>query len=297
MSTLDRLRKGLAKARADLKQKLAFLFKVSNFDSLFWEELEAKLIQSDLGVKTTLEIVEMMKKNSFSSPAEGFEALKKALLKTLDFPLPVLIEKNKLNFYLIVGVNGTGKTTTAIKLANFFRHRGYSPLLIAADTFRAAGSEQLEVMAQRHSFSVVSQRRGADAAAVVFDGLSKAFSNRLEVAIADTAGRLHTRKDLMDELKKIKKVALKACPELRMVVLLVVEATFGLNALSQVRVFDEILSPNGLILTKLDGTAKGGFIIAVQRELQKPVWFVGFGEKIEDFDLFNKELFIQALLS
>lgn len=297
MSTFDRLKSGLFKARTDFKEKFTSLFRISTIDPSFWEELEAKLIQSDLGVKTTLEVIEVMKRSSFSKPAEGLEILKNALLKELNFPPPQLIEKGRLNLYLIVGVNGTGKTTTSIKLAHFFRQAGYSPLLIAADTFRAAGSEQLEVLAQSYSFPVVSQLRGADSAAVVFDGVVKASSNRLEVAIADTAGRLHTRKDLMEELKKIKRVALKACPEIRIVVLLVVEATFGLNALSQARVFEEALLPDGLVLTKIDGTAKGGFVIAVQKELQKPVWFVGFGEKIEDFDLFNKEKFVQALLS
>ncbi len=297
MSTLERLKSGLSKARADFKEKLTSLFRTSITDSSFWEELEIRLIQSDLGVKTTLEVIEAMKRSSFYDPSEGLEILKKALLEELDFPPPRLAEKGKLNLYLIVGVNGTGKTTTSVKLAQFFRQAGYNPLLIAADTFRAAGSEQLEVLAQTHSFPVVSQQRGADSASVVFDGVVRAKSNQLEIAIADTAGRLHTRKDLMEELKKIKRVALKACPEIRIVVLLVVEATFGLNALSQARVFEEALSPDGLVLTKLDGTAKGGFVIAVQKELRKPVWFVGFGEKVEDFDLFDREKFISALLS
>lgn len=297
MSTLSRLKDGLFKARADFQQKFTSLFRRSSLDQSFWEELEAKLIQSDLGVKTTLEVIELMKESSISDPAEGFEVLKKIFLKELDYPPPVLVEKGRVNLYLIVGVNGTGKTTTSIKLAHFFRQTGYNPLLIAADTFRAAGSEQLEVLARTHSFPIVSQQRGADSAAVVFDGVTKAQSNQLEVAIADTAGRLHTRKDLMEELKKIKRVAHKAAPDIRVVVLLVIESTFGLNALNQAKVFEEALSPDGLVLTKLDGTAKGGFVITVQKELEKPIWFVGFGEKIEDFDLFDKEKFVQALLS
>ncbi len=296
MSALNRLKAGLFRTRNELKGKLAGLFGGSSIDSSFWEELEARLIQSDLGVEVTLKIIEEMKKKPFTSSEEGLEILKRALENELDFPSPVLIEEDKLNLYLIVGVNGTGKTSTSIKIANFLRQAGYQPLLIAADTFRAAGSEQLEVLAQKYFFPVVSQQRGADPAAVVFDGVAKASSDKLKVAIADTAGRLHTKKDLMEELKKVKRAALKANPDLRIVVLLVIEATFGLNALSQARVFEEALSPDGLVLTKLDGTAKGGFVIAVQRELKKPIWFVSFGEKIEDFDLFNRKKFVEALL-
>lgn len=296
MDALDRLKAGLSRARADFKGKLAGLLRISSQDSFFWEELEERLIQSDLGVKVTLELIDEMKKKPFSRPDEALGILKSALIKELDFPRPLLVEEGRLSLYLIVGVNGTGKTTTAVKLANFFRQAGYQPLLIAADTFRAAGSEQLEVLAQRHSFPVVRQQRGADPAAVVFDGVAKASSDKLEVAIADTAGRLHTKNDLMEELKKVKRAALKANPALRIVVLLVIEATFGLNALNQARIFEEALSPEGLVLTKLDGTAKGGFVIAVQRELKKPVWFVGFGEEIEDFAFFDKEKFVQALL-
>ncbi len=290
------LKEKLARTRNVLKGGASSLMeRVRGLPEDFYEELEEMLIQADLGVEITQEIISSFRKQKMKRD-EVVPFLKKIFLKILDKPLPPLLS-GEPDVYLIVGVNGTGKTTTVAKLAYFFKRQGENPILVAADTFRAAAIEQLIIWGERLEAPVIKQERGADAASVVYDAVVSAQSGENKLVIADTAGRIHTREDLMRELQKIKRVAQKASASARVVTLLVLDATFGQNALSQASEFTQSLELDGVILTKLDGSAKGGSAIPIVKKLDIPIWFIGYGEKVEDFSLFSPQEFVDALLA
>lgn len=289
------LKEKLSRTRNVLKGKASSVIeRVRGLPEDFYEELERTLIQADLGVEITEEIISNLRKQKVKKD-EVVPFLEKCFLEILEKPLPPLL-LGKPDVYLIVGVNGTGKTTTVAKLAYFFKSRGEKPLLVAADTFRAAAIEQLMIWGERLKIPVIKQERGADAASVVYDAVVSARSGGNRVVIADTAGRIHTRVDLMQELRKIKKVAQKVSSEVRVVTLLILDATFGQNALSQAKEFTQSLTLDGLILSKLDGTAKGGSAVPIVKTLNLPIWFIGYGEKVDDFAFFNAKDFVNALL-
>ncbi len=290
------LKEKLTRTRNVLKGRATSLIeRVRGLPEDFYEELEEILIQADLGVEVTQEVISNLRKQKVKRD-EVLPILKKIFLGILDKPLPPLLS-GKPDVYLIVGVNGTGKTTTVAKIAYFFKRQGENPVLVAADTFRAAAIEQLIIWGERLKAPVIKQERGADAASVVYDAVVSAQSGGNKLVITDTAGRIHTREDLMRELKKIKKVAQKASASARVVTLLVLDATFGQNALSQASEFTQSLELDGVILTKLDGSAKGGSAIPMVKKLNIPIWFIGYGEKVEDFSLFSPQEFVDALLA
>ncbi|NPB07032.1 MAG: signal recognition particle-docking protein FtsY [Aquificae bacterium] len=295
---LEKLRRGLAKTREAVE--LGLLFKARKIDEEFFEELEEQLVRADAGVKTALELVKELKREAARRGVKNAEALrglfKKLLVKLLKPCEGKLKEPSGLTVYLLVGVNGSGKTTTAGKLAYRFTREGKKVLLVAADTFRAAAAEQLEVWARRSGAELVKGKEGADPASVVYEGMRKAKEELFDAVIVDTAGRLHTKEPLINELRKIVKVIKKFKEDEPSEVLLVIDATAGQNALVQAKVFKEAVKVTGIVVTKLDGSAKGGFILAVCRELKIPVKLVGVGEGPEDLQPFSAEAYAEALL-
>jgi fused signal recognition particle receptor len=273
-----------------------------------YEELEEILISSDLGVDLSLNMIEEVREKvmdlGVKKPENIIKFFKSAMLKTLDNDSSkTQANINGANFspgkkpyvIMVVGVNGTGKTTTIGKLATLFHRQNNKVLLAAADTFRAAASEQLEIWARRAGVDIIRNQPGADPAAVAFDSLQAAMSRGVDVLIVDTAGRLHTKSNLMEELKKIHRVIRKVIPDAPHETLLVLDATTGQNGLSQAKQFSEAVGVNGIVLTKLDGTAKGGIVLAISNELQVPVKFIGVGEQIDDLEPFDSAEFIEAL--
>jgi fused signal recognition particle receptor len=297
----ERLFKGLAKTRAQWGGKLKSIFSRGKVDDELLEELETLLLTSDCGIEATSHLLDELKKaakrDKLETPAAIQQALHDALLETLQ-PLekPLDVSTHKPYVIMIAGVNGAGKTTSIGKLAHYFQTQGKSVLLAAGDTFRAAAREQLETWGERNNVTVIAQDNG-DPAAVVFDAISAAKARGIDIVLADTAGRLPTQLHLMEELKKIKRVVQKADASSPHEVLLVIDGNTGQNALTQVKAFDDALGLTGLIITKLDGTAKGGVICAIARERPVPVYFIGVGEKLEDLETFNAREFAQALLS
>jgi fused signal recognition particle receptor len=295
-----RFRERLGRTRKTLVDGIDLLFAKHPFvDEAFLDELEELLITADLGVETTLSLMSAMQegvRRRDLSQVERLKAvLKAAMLDMLKSPPPQAVTARPW-VVLLVGVNGVGKTTTIAKLAYRDRQEGREPLLIAADTFRAAAAEQLEVWGKRVGAPVVRQKRGADPAAVVFDGLSAAMSRGVDTVYIDTAGRLHTKVNLMEELKKIHRTTAKKFPGAPHEVLLILDATTGQNAISQARMFQEAVGVTGIILTKLDGTAKGGVALAVAHETGIPLRFLGMGEGLDDLKPFDKEAFVEAIL-
>ncbi|MBE2989886.1 signal recognition particle-docking protein FtsY, partial [Sneathia sp. DSM 16630] len=283
-----------------LKPKKGFFTKLKEFfvgqsitDELY-EELEELLIQSDMGIKTTSSIIEELMKNNFSTTDEVYAKLEEILIGKINkfSDNSLRLDKSKKNVILLVGVNGVGKTTSVGKIANIIKNSGYTLVIGAADTFRAAAIEQLEEWGKRVSVKVISQKKGTDPAAVVFDTLNYLNSENIQVSIIDTAGRLHNKKDLMDELGKIKKIITNKIDSANIETLLVIDATTGQNGLEQAKIFNEITSITGVILTKYDGTAKGGIIFPIIEELQKPVKFLGVGEGINDLKVFDPKSFV-----
>lgn len=296
----NKLKERLSKTREGFADKVEQIFTgARKIDESLYEELEEALIQSDVGVNTALELVENLRK-SVKEQKISDPVLLKDILK--DHITVLLGEETSLNFaqvkptvYLIVGVNGVGKTTTIGKLAKNLRSQGKSVMLAAGDTFRAAAIDQLEVWGERAGVEVIKQAEGADPAAVAFDAIKAAKSRGVDVLLVDTAGRLHNKVNLMNELSKIKRVLEKEVPESPHEVLLVLDATTGQNAIQQVKLFQEAADVTGIILTKLDGTAKGGVILGIQGEAQVPVKLIGIGEGIDDLRSFDPLEFAGAL--
>ncbi len=298
-----RLKSGLAKTRSGLTDGLASLFGAGRkLDDELLEELETRLLMADVGMTATQEIIANLtdkvdRKQLKDAPAL-FEALKdelKHLLQPVCQPLQ-LPEADKPFVILMVGVNGVGKTTTIGKLAKRYQGEGKKVLLAAGDTFRAAAVEQLQVWGDRNQVPVIAQHTGADSASVVFDALQAAQSRKSDILIADTAGRLHNKSNLMEELAKVRRVMQKLDPDAPQETLLVLDAGTGQNAVAQARQFNESVPLTGLVLTKLDGTAKGGVVFALAKELGIPVRFIGVGEQAEDLREFDAESFVEALL-
>jgi len=302
----EKLEQGLEKSRDGFLNKLGkTLAGKDKVDAATLDELEEILITSDVGVKTTLDIIERIEKrvarDKFLNEGELQQILREeiiALLKESGEERPAEFDadlKNKPHVILIVGVNGVGKTTSIGKLANLYKAAGKSVLLGAADTFRAAAVDQLKIWSERADVPIIQQGQDADPAAVAYDTVSAAKARGSEVVLIDTAGRLHNKKNLMDELGKIKRVMSKVAGDAPHEVLLVLDASTGQNAMQQAKAFTEVVDITGLVLTKLDGTAKGGIVIGISNELSVPVKYIGVGEKIEDLQVFDRVAFVNAL--
>ena len=298
MGLLDKLKKGLEKTRNALVGGVDNIFSGGRaLDEETLEELEELLISSDIGVGTSTSIIESLreKEGEIRKAGSPRDFLKVRMSGLLGSPKPLVIFGEKPFVILTVGVNGTGKTTTIGKLASRFTGEGRSVILAAADTFRAAAIEQLEIWAQRSGAQIIKQQAGGDPAAVAFDAVEAAKKRGTDVVIVDTAGRLHTKAPLMEELKKVRRVIQKAMPDAPQETLLVVDATTGQNALRQAEFFNQAIALSGIALTKLDGTAKGGIVFTIKRELGIPIKLIGIGEGTEDLRDFDPREFIEAL--
>ena len=301
MGFFDKLKSGLGKTRNSFNEKMNSIF--SNFrkvDEELLEELEEILIMSDIGVETATEIISKLRERIKLEKIEDEESVKTALKQKMKNILDK--ENNALKLettpavILVVGVNGVGKTTSIGKIANNLKKSGKKVVVAAADTFRAAAVEQLEIWANRAGVDIVKKQEGVDPASVVYDAIKITKEKNADVLICDTAGRLHTKKYLMDELLKIGRVIEKELPNAAKETLMVIDATTGQNAILQVKAFKEVVPITGLVLTKLDGTAKGGVVIGIVNENSIPVKFVGVGEKIDDMEIFNSEEFVNAII-
>ena len=297
MGLFDRIKAGLQKTRAVFSGHMDEL--VENYKKLddeFFEDLSDILIMADVGMKTTELAVsrlrEKCKAEKIGSAEQAREALKEILADMMRTE-PMRLESPMV--LLVIGVNGVGKTTTIGKLATRFKTVGRRVIICAADTFRAAAAEQLTVWAERADVPIIKQKEGADPAAVVFDGIQAARGRHADVLIVDTAGRLHNKTHLMEELKKISRVAEREYPEAKVKALLVIDATTGQNGLQQAMLFKEVANIEGIVLTKLDGTAKGGIAIAIRNELGLPVYYIGFGEQLDDLQPFDAKQFVDAI--
>ena len=296
MGIFSKLAQGLKKTKEAIAKKFYSLFTGRALDDEFYEDLENVLISSDVGVEATEQILERFRDECFerriSKADDAKELLRQIMVESIDYEIapyeyPLII--------LVAGVNGVGKTTAIGKLAKFFKSQGKSVVMAAADTFRAAAGEQLEVWSQRAGVRLIKHEEGSDPAAVVFDALSSAKAKGTDVVLIDTAGRLQNKKNLMNELAKINKVVERECPDADYCTYIVLDATTGQNALSQVQEFDEIIDIDGIILNKMDGTAKGGVVFAISAERELPVVFVGVGEKIDDLAEFDAKTFIDSI--
>lgn len=300
---LQRLRAKLNRGDSWLTYDLTNLLPGGRIDEAVLDELETRLITADVGVETSERILGGLRKQVARQELGDMNALLTALRKSLLEILqpaqqPLIVNRNALPFaILVVGVNGAGKTTTIGKLAWLLKDAGMKVMLAAGDTFRAAAVEQLQIWGARNDVPVIAQAAGGDPAAVAFDGIQAAKARRIDVLLVDTAGRLHTQSNLMDELKKVKRVMGRVDAQAPHEVLLVLDASQGQNALQQARLFNEALGVTGLVLTKLDGTAKGGIVLAIASELALPIRFIGTGESAEDFDEFDAAAFVDALLA
>jgi fused signal recognition particle receptor len=296
-----KLRDSLARTRGSFFGQIAGLFGASEIDEDLWDDLEALLIQADVGVETSLLLVERVKDRVAREgiiKASGAESiLKQEMLNVLKAgeASPVLERKRLLTVVLVVGVNGSGKTTSIAKLAHYYHQRGQHVVLAAADTFRAAAIDQLKIWGERAGATVIAHQPGADPGAVVFDAIKSSQARDATMVIIDTAGRLHTKYNLMKELEKVRGIAGKQVHQAPHETLLVLDATTGQNALSQARHFKESVAVTGVMLAKLDGTAKGGVVFGIARELGVPVRFVGTGEKIDDLAEFDPQVFVDSL--
>ncbi len=296
MGFFDKIKAGLSKTASSIGS----VFTGTAVDDDFYDELEERLILADLGVETTEKVVEALrervKTRRLHSVEEVREALKEVMVETLDVGDHALRTDTKPSVVLVIGVNGVGKTTTIGKLANLLRLDGKKVLLCAADTFRAAAADQLEIWAGRAHADIIRQDEGADPASVVYDAISAARARGSDVILCDTAGRLHNKQNLMNELGKISRIVDRELPNAGKEVLLVLDATTGQNGLIQARQFSEIAGVTGIVLTKLDGTAKGGIVVAVAATLGIPVKYIGVGEQMDDLMAFEPRAFADALL-
>ncbi len=295
-----RLAAGLSKTRKQIASGFDALFSgFSGIDDDFYEELEEILIMADLGMATTEAVIEdlkaQVKERRIKDPAECRELLKESICKQMDVPENAYEFENRKSVVLVIGVNGVGKTTSIGKLAGMLKNDGKKVLLAAADTFRAAAAEQLTEWSHRAGVDIIAQKEGADPAAVVFDALTAAKARGTDVLLCDTAGRLHNKKNLMEELKKIDRVIDREYPDAYRETLVVLDGTTGQNALAQAKEFNEAAKIDGIILTKLDGTAKGGIAVAIQAQMNIPVKYICVGEQIEDLQKFDAKAFTDAL--
>lgn len=296
-----RLKEGLSKTTQNITGKIdQMLGNYTKIDEDMLEELEEILITSDVGYETTVEIVDRLRQNLkeklIDNPAQVKPELKLVIESMLQENQESLRIEESPSILVVVGVNGVGKTTSIGKLAHQMKGQGKSVLLAAADTFRAAAADQLTIWAERAGVDIVKHQEGADPSAVIFDGIHAAKKRNIDVLICDTAGRLHNRKNLMQELGKIFKIVEREYPEANKEVLLVIDATTGQNAMNQAKVFQEVAPLSGIILTKLDGTAKGGVVLAITQELKIPVKFIGVGEQIDDLQMFDASSFAEAMI-
>lgn len=300
MGFFDLLKAGLAKTKKTILSGIDTLFSgFSALDDAFYEELEELLILADVGVGAAEEITgalkERVKEERIKDSAAAKEALVEILVSMLDSERTALSLDRTPAVILVIGVNGVGKTTSIAKIASFLKQSGKTCLIAAADTFRAAAIDQLEVWAERAGVDLIKQQEGSDPAAVVFDAVGAAKHKKADILIIDTAGRLHNKKNLMDELSKINRVLSRELPDSSRETLLVLDATTGQNAVLQAKEFKNTADITGLVLTKLDGTAKGGVVFSIKKELDIPVKFIGVGERMEDLQPFDKNQFVAAL--
>lgn len=295
------LNEGLQKTRKGFVEKVFGLFSGNKIDDDLYENLEEALIQGDVGVNTAIDLVERLRERERKEKIKTVEGLQEAfgeeMVALLGEKTPLALDEGKLNIILVVGVNGVGKTTSVGKLAHRLKSEGHTVILGAADTFRAAASEQLKIWGERVGCDVIAHQEGADPAAVVFDAIAAAKSRHCDVLLIDTAGRLHNKVNLMNELAKMQRVIQREAEGRLKEVLLVLDATTGQNALSQAKVFKEATDVSGVVLTKLDGTAKGGVVIGIKAEYDLPVKYIGVGEGVEHLQVFDPTLFAQALFS
>ena len=300
MGFFDKIKQGLTKTRDAIGSTLNDIFKFSELDDDFYDELEESLILADLGVDTSVKATDLLRKavkeQHIKTTEEARQALKNILVEMLCVGDTALNLSTDPAVVLVIGVNGVGKTTTIGKIATRLVNEGKKVLLVAGDTFRAAAADQLEIWAERSGASIVRQHEGADPASVVFDGIQSAKAKGVDVILIDTAGRLHNKQNLMNELNKISRIVERELPNAAREVLLVLDGTTGQNGLIQAKQFKEIAGVTAIALTKLDGTAKGGIVIAVADALQIPVKFVGVGEQPDDLMPFEAQGFVDALL-
>ena len=300
MGFFDKIKAGLTKTREALSDSLGSVFMASEIDEDFYDELEESLVLADLGMDTAIRAVTKLRQRvnntNIKTVAQAREALKDILVDVLNVGDTALNLSTTPSVILVIGVNGVGKTTTIGKIARQLTDEGKKVLLVAADTFRAAAADQLEIWAERSGAAIVRQNEGADPASVVYDGIQSARAKDVDVIIIDTAGRLHNKANLMNELNKISRIVNRELPDAAKEVLLVLDGTTGQNGLIQAKQFKEIAGVTAIALTKLDGTAKGGIVIAVADALQIPVKFVGVGEKAEDLMPFQARDFVEALI-
>jgi fused signal recognition particle receptor len=296
-----KIKSGLKKTRDNLMSGVENVLKsFTTIDEELYEELEETLIMADIGVETSVEIIDRLRERVKTEKVHEVSEVKGLIVTIISEMLKedkTELELTSPSVILVIGVNGVGKTTTIGKLANNFKNQGKSVILAAADTFRAAAIDQLEVWSERNSVPLVKHQENSDPGAVVFDAIQSAKAKKADILICDTAGRLHNKKNLMDELAKIFKIIAREYPEAQQEVFLVLDATTGQNALQQAKLFKEAAKITGLVLTKLDGTAKGGIIIAIKNELKIPVRYIGVGEGIDDLQPFNEDDFAKALFA
>lgn len=301
MGFFEKLKNGLGKTKESINDKINDVFSTfRKVDEDLLEELEEALIMSDVGMETSIQIIDNLRRRAKREKIETEEDLRDALRDEMKNMISVADETLNIDtqpsVILVVGVNGVGKTTSIGKIANRLKKDGKEVVLAAADTFRAAATEQIEIWAKRADCELVKKPEGSDPASVVFDAIKRVKEKNADVLICDTAGRLHNKKNLMDELAKIQKVIDKELPDASKEVLLVIDGTTGQNAIQQVKAFKEVTNITGLVLTKLDGTAKGGVVVGIISENKIPVKFIGVGEQIDDMEKFNPDDFLKAII-
>ncbi|MCL4458409.1 MAG: signal recognition particle-docking protein FtsY [Chloroflexi bacterium] len=296
----DKIEDGVRRTRDSFFGRLSGLFNRAQIDESLWDEIEELLIQADVGVPATTALIERgrqrVKQERISDPLQVKEILRQEMVAIFGHRQLLSLQPDRLNAILVVGVNGTGKTTSIAKLAYYLQNSGYKVIIAAADTFRAAAAEQIQIWGERLGVAVIAHQPGSDPGAVVYDAWQAAVARKLNVLIIDTAGRLHTKLNLMEELKKISRVLKRQDESAPHEVLLVLDATTGQNALAQARHFTAAASVTGIVLAKLDGTAKGGVSFAIAQELGLPIKFIGVGEKLSDLSEFEAETFVGALI-
>lgn len=296
----NKIKESLSRTRNSVFGQITTLFSGSQIDDEMWDDLEALLIQADVGIETTLELIakvrDRVQRERITKPMEVEQILKEEMQNLLDGYAPSLVEKPRiLTVILVVGVNGSGKTTSIAKLAKYYKQQGKKVVLAAADTFRAAAIDQLKIWGERVDCPVIAHQSNADPGAVVFDAIKSALARKMDIVIIDTAGRLHTKFNLMKELEKLKGIARKQVHAAPHETLLVLDSTTGQNALSQAKHFKDSADITGVVLAKLDGTAKGGVVFAIGKTLGVPVRFVGTGEKMDDLTPFDSQAFVDGL--